>query len=33
VTLADHHRKVLWRAVVVSLAMLIVGVLVGAIPF
>ena len=33
VTLADHHKKVLWRAVVVSLAMLVVGVLVGAIPF
>lgn len=33
VTLADHHKKVLWRAVVVSLAMLVTGVLVGAIPF
>ncbi|OZG28044.1 citrate:proton symporter [Williamsia sp. 1138] len=33
VSLADHHKKVLWRAVVVSLAMLVVGVLVGSIPF
>ncbi|MFE0751710.1 CitMHS family transporter [Gordonia sp. NPDC058843] len=33
VTLADHHKKVLWRATVVSLVMLAVGVLVGAIPF
>ncbi|OOB89801.1 citrate:proton symporter [Rathayibacter sp. VKM Ac-2630] len=33
VNLGDHHRKVLWRAVVVSLVMLAVGVLVGAIPF
>ncbi len=33
VTLADHHKKVLWRAAVVSLVMLVVGVVVGAIPF
>jgi CitMHS family citrate-Mg2+:H+ or citrate-Ca2+:H+ symporter len=33
VNLGDHHKKVLWRAVIVSLAMLVVGVLVGAIPF
>ncbi|MGK2320369.1 CitMHS family transporter [Gordonia rhizosphera NBRC 16068] len=33
VSLADHHRKVLWRAAVVSLVMLGVGCLVGAIPF
>ncbi|MWV50987.1 citrate:proton symporter [Rathayibacter sp. VKM Ac-2803] len=33
VNLGDHHRKVLWRAVVVSLVMLAVGVVVGAIPF
>ncbi|GAA1090470.1 CitMHS family transporter [Tsukamurella spumae] len=33
VGLADHHKKVLWRAVVVSLVMLVVGVLVGQIPF
>ncbi|WP_439593617.1 CitMHS family transporter [Microbacterium sp.] len=33
VNLGDHHKKVLWRATVVSLAMLAVGVLVGAIPF
>ncbi|WP_238420211.1 CitMHS family transporter [Gordonia sp. 'Campus'] len=33
VGLADHHKKVLWRATVVSLVMLAVGVLVGAIPF
>lgn len=32
VNLGDHHKKVLWRATVVSLAMLAVGVLVGAIP-
>ena len=32
VNLGDHHRKVLWRAAVVSLAMLAVGVLVGSIP-
>lgn len=33
VGLADHHKKVLWRAVVVSIVMLVVGVLVGQIPF
>lgn len=32
VNLGDHHKKVLWRATVVSLAMLAVGVLVGVIP-
>ncbi|GAA3669446.1 CitMHS family transporter [Arthrobacter ginkgonis] len=31
VDLGDHHKKVLWRALVVSLAMLAVGVVVGAI--
>ncbi|MFB2584850.1 CitMHS family transporter [Herbiconiux liukaitaii] len=31
VNLGDHHKKVLWRAVVVALAMLLVGVLIGAI--
>ncbi|MBV1779329.1 CitMHS family transporter [Paeniglutamicibacter sp. ABSL32-1] len=31
VDLGDHHKKVLWRALVVSLVMLCVGVLVGAI--
>lgn len=31
VQLGDHHRKVLWRAVIVSLVMLVVGILVGAI--
>ncbi|WP_311257598.1 CitMHS family transporter [Microbacterium sp. WCS2018Hpa-9] len=33
VNLGDHHKKVLWRAVIVSLVMLAVGVLSGAIPF
>ena len=33
VNLGDHHKKVLWRAAVVSLVMLLVGVLVGAIPW
>ncbi len=33
VNLGDHHKKVLWRAVVVSLAMLLVGVIVGVVPF
>ncbi|MFW0793431.1 SLC13 family permease [Gordonia sp. CPCC 205515] len=33
VSLADHHKKVLWRATLVSLAMLVTGCLVGAIPF
>jgi citrate-Mg2+:H+ or citrate-Ca2+:H+ symporter, CitMHS family len=32
VSLADHHRKVLWRAAVVSLSMLAVGVVLGQIP-
>ncbi len=32
VGLADHHKKVLWRAAVVSLAMLVVGVALGQIP-
>ncbi|MDO9395558.1 MAG: CitMHS family transporter [Herbiconiux sp.] len=31
VNLGDHHKRVLWRAVVVALVMLAVGVLVGAI--
>ncbi|WP_394160298.1 CitMHS family transporter [Galactobacter valiniphilus] len=33
VNLGDHHKKVLWRALVVSLVMLAVGVLFGAIGF
>jgi citrate-Mg2+:H+ or citrate-Ca2+:H+ symporter, CitMHS family len=33
VSLADHHKKVLWRAAAVSVAMLVVGVAVGSIPF
>jgi CitMHS family citrate-Mg2+:H+ or citrate-Ca2+:H+ symporter len=33
VNLGDHHRKVLWRAAIVSLVMLGVGMLTGAIPF
>ncbi|HXH34842.1 MAG TPA: CitMHS family transporter [Plantibacter sp.] len=33
VNLGDHHKKVLWRASIVSLVMLVVGVLVGSIPF
>ncbi|EME23041.1 CitMHS family transporter [Rhodococcus triatomae] len=32
VSLADHHKKVLWRATIVSIAMLVVGVLLGQIP-
>lgn len=32
VSLGDHHKKVLWRAVIVSLAMLASGVLFGVIP-
>ena len=32
VSLADHHRKVLWRAALVSLSMLAIGVLLGQIP-
>jgi len=33
VNLGDHHRKVLWRAAIVSIVMLVIGVLVGSIPF
>lgn len=33
VSLADHHKKVLWRAVIVSVVMLLVSGLVGVIPF
>ncbi|WP_338889552.1 citrate:proton symporter [Rhodococcus sovatensis] len=33
VSLADHHKKVLWRAAVISLTMLVVGVALGQIPF
>ena len=33
VPLADHHKKVLWRAALVSLSMLVIGVAVGSIPF
>ncbi|AWK71238.1 citrate:proton symporter [Rhodococcus oxybenzonivorans] len=33
VSLADHHKKVLWRAALVSLTMLVVGVLAGQIPW
>ncbi|MGG7465683.1 CitMHS family transporter [Plantibacter sp. YIM 135347] len=33
VNLGDHHKKVLWRAALVSVLMLVVGVLVGAVPF
>lgn len=32
VNLGDHHKKVLWRATLVSLVMLAVAVLVGAVP-
>jgi CitMHS family citrate-Mg2+:H+ or citrate-Ca2+:H+ symporter len=32
VPLADHHKKVLWRAALVSLSMLAIGVLLGHIP-
>ncbi|OIJ25413.1 CitMHS family transporter [Nocardioides luteus] len=32
VPLADHHKKVLWRAAAVSLTMLVIGVLTTAIP-
>ncbi|MDQ1129177.1 CitMHS family transporter [Microbacterium sp. SORGH_AS_0888] len=32
VNLGDHHKKVLWRAAIVSLVMLAVGVLFGAVP-
>lgn len=33
VSLADHHKKVLWRAALVSLSMLVVGALLGQIPW
>lgn len=33
VSLADHHRKVLWRAALVSLSMLAIGIVLGQIPF
>ena len=33
VNLGDHHRKVLWRAAVVSVAMLVVAVVVRVVPF
>jgi CitMHS family citrate-Mg2+:H+ or citrate-Ca2+:H+ symporter len=33
VPLADHHKKVLWRAAVVSLSMLVIGVVLGQIPW
>ncbi|MBP2411623.1 CitMHS family citrate-Mg2+:H+ or citrate-Ca2+:H+ symporter [Arthrobacter stackebrandtii] len=33
VELGDHHKKVLWRALVVSLVMLVVAVGIGVIPF
>ena len=32
VSLADHHKKVLWRAALVSLSMLTIGVVLGQIP-
>jgi citrate-Mg2+:H+ or citrate-Ca2+:H+ symporter, CitMHS family len=32
VELGDHHRKVLWRALVASLVMLAVGIAAAAIP-
>ena len=33
VNLGDHHRKVLWRAAVVAMAMLVVAIVVRVIPF
>ncbi|RZL83751.1 MAG: citrate:proton symporter [Rhodococcus sp. (in: high G+C Gram-positive bacteria)] len=33
VPLADHHKKVLWRAALVSLSMLVIGVVLGQIPW
>ncbi|KIU03256.1 MULTISPECIES: CitMHS family transporter [unclassified Frigoribacterium] len=33
VNLGDHHKKVLWRAAVVSVVMLVVAIVVGVIPF
>jgi CitMHS family citrate-Mg2+:H+ or citrate-Ca2+:H+ symporter len=32
VDLADHHKKVIWRAVVCSMVMLVVAILLGVIP-
>ncbi|MFP7365280.1 CitMHS family transporter [Corynebacterium callunae] len=32
VNLGDHHKKVLWRAVVVSIAMLAVAIILGVVP-
>lgn len=32
VPLAEHHKKVIWRACLVSLLMLLVGILTGAVP-
>lgn len=33
VNLGDHHKKVLWRAAIVSLVMLAIGIVTGAVPF
>lgn len=33
VELGDHHKKTLWRALIVSLVMLAVAILIGVIPF
>jgi len=33
VNLGDHHKKVLWRAAVVAMAMLVVAIVVRVIPF
>lgn len=33
VNLGDHHKKVLWRATIVSLVMLLVAVIIGVVPF
>lgn len=33
VNLGDHHKKVLWRAAIVSLVMLAVAVIIGVVPF
>lgn len=32
VNLGDHHKKVLWRTVILSLVMLGVAILVGSVP-
>lgn len=32
VNLGDHHKKVLWRATIVSLVMLVVAIIVGVVP-